>query len=103
MPAQGRSHDAMAAVPGARDVLVATVEHSRDTRRHRTGQCRRTVRRHHPQCRDRLAEPQASLVDGFEHVFAVNVLAPYLLTALIERLRRLIYSAPDSVAVATLI
>jgi NAD(P)-dependent dehydrogenase (short-subunit alcohol dehydrogenase family) len=30
-------------------------------------------------------------VDGLSHVFAVNVLAPYLLTALIEMPRRLIY------------
>jgi NAD(P)-dependent dehydrogenase (short-subunit alcohol dehydrogenase family) len=30
-------------------------------------------------------------VDGFEEVFAVNVLAPYLLTALIARPKRLVY------------
>jgi NAD(P)-dependent dehydrogenase (short-subunit alcohol dehydrogenase family) len=36
-------------------------------------------------------EPRLETVDGLEHVFAVNVLAPYLLTALIERPRRLIY------------
>jgi NAD(P)-dependent dehydrogenase (short-subunit alcohol dehydrogenase family) len=29
--------------------------------------------------------------DGLEHVFAINVLAPYLLTGLIERPRRLVY------------
>jgi NAD(P)-dependent dehydrogenase (short-subunit alcohol dehydrogenase family) len=29
--------------------------------------------------------------DGLEHVFAINVLAPYLLTALIERPGRLVY------------
>jgi NAD(P)-dependent dehydrogenase (short-subunit alcohol dehydrogenase family) len=29
--------------------------------------------------------------DGFAHVFAVNVLAPYLLTALMDRPRRLVY------------
>jgi NAD(P)-dependent dehydrogenase (short-subunit alcohol dehydrogenase family) len=29
--------------------------------------------------------------DGLEHVFAINVLAPYLLTALINRPKRLIY------------
>ena len=29
--------------------------------------------------------------DGFEHVFAINVLAPYLLTALITRPDRLVY------------
>jgi NAD(P)-dependent dehydrogenase (short-subunit alcohol dehydrogenase family) len=30
-------------------------------------------------------------VDGLAHVFAINVLAPYVLTALIERPRRLVY------------
>jgi NAD(P)-dependent dehydrogenase (short-subunit alcohol dehydrogenase family) len=34
---------------------------------------------------------RVSTADGLEHVFAVNVLAPYLLTALIERPGRLIY------------
>jgi len=29
--------------------------------------------------------------DGFPHVFAINVLAPYILTALIERPERLVY------------
>jgi NAD(P)-dependent dehydrogenase (short-subunit alcohol dehydrogenase family) len=34
---------------------------------------------------------RATTVDGHEHVLAVNVLAPYLLTALIERPARLVY------------
>ena len=36
-------------------------------------------------------EPRRETVDGLEHVFAVNVLAPYLLTCLIERPDRLAY------------
>jgi NAD(P)-dependent dehydrogenase (short-subunit alcohol dehydrogenase family) len=36
-------------------------------------------------------EPRVETVDGLEHVFAINVLAPYLLTALLERPRRLVY------------
>jgi NAD(P)-dependent dehydrogenase (short-subunit alcohol dehydrogenase family) len=36
-------------------------------------------------------EPRLESVDGLEHVFAVNVLAPYLVTALIHRPRRLVY------------
>jgi NAD(P)-dependent dehydrogenase (short-subunit alcohol dehydrogenase family) len=37
-------------------------------------------------------EPQRILTaDGLSHLFAVNVLAPYLLTALIERPSRLVY------------
>ena len=35
--------------------------------------------------------PRVETVDGLEHIFAINVLAPYLLTALIERPHRLIY------------
>jgi len=36
-------------------------------------------------------EPRRETVDGLEHVFAINVLAPYLLTALMARPRRLVY------------
>ncbi len=35
-------------------------------------------------------------VDGLPHLFAVNTLAPYILTALIERPARLIYMGSDS-------
>jgi NAD(P)-dependent dehydrogenase (short-subunit alcohol dehydrogenase family) len=38
-----------------------------------------------------LHEPLARTEQGLPHVFAVNVLAPYLLTALVERPRRLVY------------
>jgi NAD(P)-dependent dehydrogenase (short-subunit alcohol dehydrogenase family) len=36
-------------------------------------------------------EPRQETVDGLEHVFAVNVLAPYLLTALMTSPDRLVY------------
>jgi NAD(P)-dependent dehydrogenase (short-subunit alcohol dehydrogenase family) len=36
-------------------------------------------------------EPRVETEDGLSHVFAVNVLAPYLLTAWIERPDRLVY------------
>lgn len=36
-------------------------------------------------------EPRIETEDGLPHVFATNVLAPYVLTALIERPRRLVY------------
>ena len=36
-------------------------------------------------------EPRKRTIDGLSHVFAVNVLAPYLLTALITPPRRLVY------------
>lgn len=34
-------------------------------------------------------------VDGFEHVFAINTLAPYLLTALMHRPKRLVYLSSE--------
>jgi NAD(P)-dependent dehydrogenase (short-subunit alcohol dehydrogenase family) len=36
-------------------------------------------------------EPRVTTSDGLEHVFAINVLAPYLLTALMTRPSRLVY------------
>src|SRR5213595_1689718 len=36
-------------------------------------------------------EGRIETLDGLEHIFAINVLAPYLLTALIEQPKRLIY------------
>jgi NAD(P)-dependent dehydrogenase (short-subunit alcohol dehydrogenase family) len=36
-------------------------------------------------------ERRSDTVDGLEHVFAINVLAPYLLTALMDRPDRLVY------------
>jgi NAD(P)-dependent dehydrogenase (short-subunit alcohol dehydrogenase family) len=36
-------------------------------------------------------EPRSETEDGLEHVFAINVLAPYLLTALMDRPDRLVY------------
>jgi NAD(P)-dependent dehydrogenase (short-subunit alcohol dehydrogenase family) len=36
-------------------------------------------------------EPHIQTGDGLPHVFAINVLAPYVLTALIERPKRLVY------------
>jgi NAD(P)-dependent dehydrogenase (short-subunit alcohol dehydrogenase family) len=36
-------------------------------------------------------EPRVATADGLEHIFAINVLAPYLLTALIAPPKRLVY------------
>ncbi|MBN3723172.1 SDR family NAD(P)-dependent oxidoreductase [Burkholderia sp. Ac-20379] len=36
-------------------------------------------------------EPRVETADGLPHVFAVNVLAPYVLTALMQRPQRLVY------------
>jgi NAD(P)-dependent dehydrogenase (short-subunit alcohol dehydrogenase family) len=87
-----RARDGLAAVPGARDALVGDLSSIAQTRTlanaanavgpfdaviHNAAVGSRTVR--------------TETVDGLEHVFAVNVLAAYLLTALIERPRRLVY------------
>src|SRR5262249_24127139 len=36
-------------------------------------------------------EPHRTTVDGLPHVFAINTLGPYVLTALIQRPKRLVY------------
>lgn len=51
--------------------------------------------------RGRIPESRAETADGLEQVFAINVLAPYLLTALIARPRRLIYFSSRSTAATT--
>ena len=87
-----RAHQATAAVPGARHVVVGDLSSIAETRAvadeanaigpfdaviHNAGVGNRELR--------------IETVDGLEHVFAINVLAPYLLTALIHRPRRLVY------------
>jgi NAD(P)-dependent dehydrogenase (short-subunit alcohol dehydrogenase family) len=88
-----RGREAMAVVPGARGVLTADLssiaevsalaEHANaedpfDAVIHNAGVGYREAGR-------------VETVDGLSHVFAVNVLAPYLLTALMTRPRRLVY------------
>jgi NAD(P)-dependent dehydrogenase (short-subunit alcohol dehydrogenase family) len=88
----GRARQATAAVPGARHVVVGDLSSIAETRAvadqanaigpfdaviHNAGVGNRELR--------------VETVDGLEHVFAINVLAPYLLTALIHRPRRLVY------------
>jgi NAD(P)-dependent dehydrogenase (short-subunit alcohol dehydrogenase family) len=88
-----RAEDARAALPAARAVVVgdlssiagmrqvaeqANASGSYDAVIHNAGVGYREPRR-------------ISTDDGLEHVFAINVLAPYLLTGLIERPGRLVY------------
>jgi NAD(P)-dependent dehydrogenase (short-subunit alcohol dehydrogenase family) len=87
-----RSQHAMQHVPGAHNVLIGDLSSIAETRTvadqanalgpfdaiiHNAGVG--------------YQEPRIETSDGLEHVFAINVLAPYLLTALIDRPRRLIY------------
>ncbi|HEX3802723.1 MAG TPA: SDR family NAD(P)-dependent oxidoreductase [Solirubrobacteraceae bacterium] len=88
-----RAEDALAAAPGATTAVVADLSSIGQTRRlaeqlnelqpfdaviHNAGVGYREPRRI-------LTE------DGLEHIFAVNTLAPYLLTALMSRPKRLVY------------
>lgn len=88
----GRARQAMEAVPGARDALVGDLASIAETRAvadqaSAAGPFDAVI--HNAAVGYR--EPRVETVDGLEHVFAVNVLAPYLLTALVERPRRLVY------------
>jgi NAD(P)-dependent dehydrogenase (short-subunit alcohol dehydrogenase family) len=87
-----RARDALAAVPGAADALVgdlASLAETRDLARQANESGRFDVVVHNAAVG--YQEPRRETVDGLEHVFAINALAPYLLTALIERPERLIY------------
>ena len=87
-----RAADALAAVPGARTALsadLASIEQTRSLAEkvNQAGPFDAVIHN----AGVGYQEPRIETVDRLEHVFAVNVLAPYLLTALIERPRRLIY------------
>lgn len=88
-----RGQEALAAVPGAETVVVGDLTSIAQTRRvaeqvnglglfdaviHNAGIGYREPRR-------------IATEDGLPHVFAVNTLAPYILTALIKRPKRLVY------------
>jgi NAD(P)-dependent dehydrogenase (short-subunit alcohol dehydrogenase family) len=88
-----RAQDAMRAVPGARTALegdLASIEQTRvlAQQANAAGPFQAVIHNagvYGPSARHR------ETVDGLDDVFAVNALAPYLLTALIEGPHRLIY------------
>ena len=89
---EARASDALAAVPKAEAVLIgdlASIAETRELARQANESGRFDVVIHNAAVGYR--EPRIETVDGLEHVFAINSLAPYLLTALIERPDRLIY------------
>jgi NAD(P)-dependent dehydrogenase (short-subunit alcohol dehydrogenase family) len=88
-----RGREAMAAVPGAESVVLGDLSSIAQTRKvaeqvnalgafdaviHNAGVGYKEPRR-------------VATEDGLPHVFAVNTLAPYILTALIEKPKRLVY------------
>ena len=93
----GRNHDraqeAMRAVPAARMALegdLASIEQTRALARqaNAAGPFQAVI---HNAGVYRPGAGRQETVDGLDDVFAINALAPYLLTALIERPQRLIY------------
>lgn len=89
---QGRAQDAQKAAPHAYGVVIGDLASIAETRgladqANRLGPFDAVIHNAGVGNRERRIET----VDGLEHVFAVNVLGPYLLTALIKQPRRLVY------------
>lgn len=88
-----RAHDAMAAVPGAEAVVVGDLASIAQTRKvadevNQLGAFDAVIHN----AAVGYQEPRGLVTeDGLPHVFAVNTLAPYILTALIQRPKRLVY------------
>jgi NAD(P)-dependent dehydrogenase (short-subunit alcohol dehydrogenase family) len=87
-----RADDALRATPGASGVLVGDLSSIAETRSvadqaNAEGRFDAVIHNAAVGFRERRIET----VDGLEHVFAINVLAPYLLTALIAAPARLVY------------
>jgi NAD(P)-dependent dehydrogenase (short-subunit alcohol dehydrogenase family) len=89
---EARAQDALAALPNAGGVLVgdlASIAETRDVARQANESGRFDVVVHNAAVG--YQEPRIETVDGLEHVFAINALAPFLLTALIDQPGRLVY------------
>jgi NAD(P)-dependent dehydrogenase (short-subunit alcohol dehydrogenase family) len=89
---QGRARDARSAAPNAHGVVVGDLASIAETRgladqANSLGPFDAVI--HNAGVGNR--EGRIETVDGLEHIFAINVLAPYLLTALIRRPKRLVY------------
>lgn len=94
---RARARDAMAAVPGAEAVVVGDLSSIAQTRDvadqvNRLGRFDAVIHNAAVGFRERR---RIETEDGLAHVFAVNTLAPYLLTALIERPKRLVYVSSE--------
>jgi len=88
-----RAHDALAACPGAETAVVGDLSSIQETRAlaeqvNKLGRCDAVIHNAGVGYRERR---MVETVDGLPRVFAVNTLAPYTLTALIQRPKRLVY------------
>jgi NAD(P)-dependent dehydrogenase (short-subunit alcohol dehydrogenase family) len=89
---EARAADSRAALPAAEAVVVGDLSSISEMRA--VGEQANTLGRHDAAIHNAgvgYREPRRETVDGLEHVFAVNVLAPYVLTALMARPDRLVY------------
>jgi NAD(P)-dependent dehydrogenase (short-subunit alcohol dehydrogenase family) len=89
----GRADDTRAAAPGVESVLVGDLSSIDETRKvaeqaTAAGPFDAVIHNAAVGYRERR---RVSTVDGLAHVFAINVLAPYLLTALVPAPARLVY------------
>jgi NAD(P)-dependent dehydrogenase (short-subunit alcohol dehydrogenase family) len=87
-----RARDAQVAAPKAHGMVIGDLASIAETRAladqaNRLGPFDAVIHNAGVGNRERRIET----VDGLEHIFAINVLAPYLLTALIEQPKRLVY------------
>ena len=94
---QARSRDAVAAVPGAEAVVVgdlASLAQTRDVagQVNALGRFDAVIHNAAVGFRERS---RVMTEDGLSHVFAVNTLAPYMLTALIRQPDRLVYVSSE--------
>ena len=94
---EGRGREAKAAVPGAETVLVADLSSIAQTKRlaeraNASGAFDAVI---HNAAAGFREKRRVATEDGLAHVFAVNTLAPYILTALVERPRRLVYVSSE--------
>ncbi len=92
-----RAREAMAAVPGAEAVLTGDLASLTEMKRlaadaNASGRFDAVI---HNAGVGYKEKQRIATLDGLSHVFAVNTLAPYVLTALIERPRRLVYVSSE--------
>lgn len=94
---EARGREAMAAVPGADAVLLGDLASLRQTRSlaeqaNALGRFDAVI---HNAAVGYKEKRRIETEDGFAHVFAVNTLAPYVLTALMHRPERLVYISSE--------
>jgi NAD(P)-dependent dehydrogenase (short-subunit alcohol dehydrogenase family) len=86
-----RAEDARRALPQAEAVVVGDIETIAGAKDVAAQVNSWSFRRRDPQCGGRVSRGPSRHSDGLPHVFAINTLSAYILTALIERPKKLVY------------